>query len=138
MANYIIKHTDPANGSFLVQDDQVDGTQRPWDASLYVNPFSAQTALASNSSLVITGRGNTDYGELVQNNLIWLMEHFAYATRPLTPAQGQIWYKNVNFVDVSFPTDPTLAGLYVWDGSAWGPILSAVGGIVNMAGARRS
>jgi hypothetical protein len=135
MANYLIKHTDPANGSFLVPDNQIDGTQQPWSAALYVNPVSSVTALSSNSSIVIPGRGITDYGELLANGVIQAMEHFAYKTRPLTPAQGQIWYKNANFVDVSFPLDPTLAGLYVWNGTTWDPILSAIGGIVNMAGA---
>jgi hypothetical protein len=136
MANYLIKHTDPANGSFLVQDDQIDGTNMPWDAALYVNPVSSLTALTSNSSLVIPGRGITDYGELIANDLIHAMEHFAYRSRPLTPAQGQIWYKNVNYTDPNFPTDPILAGLFVWNGIAWDPLLSAVGGVVNLAGAR--
>ena len=85
MSNYVIKRSDPANGSFIVQSDQVDGTSRPWNAALYVNPVSSLTALTSNSSLVLAGRGITDYGELVLNNLIYLMEHFAYKSRPLTP-----------------------------------------------------
>lgn len=137
MSNYVIKRSDPANGSFIVQSDQIDGTTRPWNAALYTNPVSALTALSSNSSLVIAGRGITDYGELVQNNLQYLMENFAYKTRPLTPSQGQIWYKNADFTDPSFPSDPTTAGLFVWNGTAWSPILAAnIIGNVELGGAR--
>jgi hypothetical protein len=136
MSNYVIKRSDPANGSFLVQSDQIDGTTRPWSAGLYVNPVSGLTALSSNSSLVLAGRGITDYGELVQNDLVYLMEHFAYKSRPLTPVQGQIWYKNANYTDPSFPSDPTVAGLFVYSGTAWTPVLAAnIFGNVDLGGA---
>lgn len=136
MSNYVLKRSDPANGSFIVQSDQIDGTVRPWSAALYVNPVTSLTALSSNSSLVMAGLGITDYGELVQNNLIYLMEHFAYKSRPLTPMQGQIWYKNAAFTDPSYPSDPSTPGLYLWNGTSWGSILYVTSGLLDLSGAK--
>jgi hypothetical protein len=139
MSNYVIKRTDPANGSFVVQSDQINGTTRPGNAAFYTNPSTGLTALASNTSLVIAGRGITDYGELVQNNLVYLTENFAGPTRPLTPLQGQIWYKNTAVVDAGHPTDPTNVGLYVWSGAIWSPVLAAnATGIIDLNGAKIS
>lgn len=133
---YTIQYSDPANGSFQVPSDSINGTTYPWNAGLYTNPVSGLSAVTSNTSLVLAGRGITDYGELVQNNLVYLMEHFAYQTRPLTPVQGQIWYKNASYADPSFPSDPTTEGLYIYDGVNWSPILMAVGGNIDMGGAK--
>lgn len=125
MSAYTIKHTDPARGSFAVSSDQIDGTMRPWDAALYTNPVSSLTAVSSNSSLVFAGLGITNYGELIQNNFLYLMEHFSYRSRPLTPSQGQIWYKNADYTDPAYPSDPVSAGLYVYNGMEWTPIFAA-------------
>lgn len=136
MTNYVFKHSDPASGSFLVQADQIDGTSRPGNAALYTNPVSGLTAVSASTSLVLGGQGIVDYGEMMQNNLIYMMEHFAFATRPLTPVQGQIWYKNAAGSDPSYPSDPSAVGLYLWNGSIWAPIITGATGALDMGGAR--
>ena len=42
------------------------------------------------------GRKVNSYGEIQQDNLLWLMEHFAGATAPNNPVIGQIWYNSTS------------------------------------------
>lgn len=139
MANYIFKRTDPANTSFVVQPYTVNGPATPAASTLYSNPLSGLSAVVANTSLVLAGKGVPEYGELVQNNLIYLMESFAGPTRPRNVLQGQIWYKNTSIADPSFPSDPVDLGLYIWSGTVWTPIVTSAGGgggNLDMGGSR--
>jgi len=128
MSNYIFKRTDPTNEPIVVQPYTVNGPSTPTSSTLYTNSLSGLSAVVESTSLVLTGKGVPEYGEFVQGNLIYLMEHFASPIRPRNLLQGQIWYKNTAGANPSFPSDPTTVGLYLWSGTAWTPIVLNSGG----------
>jgi hypothetical protein len=66
-----------------------------------------KTTDTSTTSLVLTGKGLSNYGMYQQQNFIRLLEHFASSIAPLHPTVGQMWYN----------TDTKLE--YFWDGSKW-------------------
>lgn len=118
MSDYIFRYTDntPAN-TFLVRPYTVNGPMSPSENTPFNNGTVAATSITT--PLVLTGKGVTDYGALVQNNLVYLAENFSNPTRPRPPLSGMLWYKNEDFTDPEYPADPPLKGLYVWDGAAW-------------------
>lgn len=67
---YVINKTD---SSFLVTvaDGAVDNTT---------------------TSVSLIGRGAVNYGELMAENLVHLLENFAYSSPPTSPLVGQLWY----------------------------------------------
>lgn len=48
------------------------------------------------TSLNLVGRNYTGYGEIQNENFIFLLENFAGETAPLRPLSGQIWYNTQN------------------------------------------
>ena len=52
-----------------------------------------QTLNSSSTSLVLTGRGLENYGEIQQENFIRLLENFAKSSAPDNPTIGQLWYQ---------------------------------------------
>jgi hypothetical protein len=46
----------------------------------------------SKTSLQLIGRNYSNYGQLMVDNLVRLVENFANATGPVNPLAGQIWY----------------------------------------------
>ena len=50
------------------------------------------------TSLVLTGKGVSNYGEIQQENFIRLMEHFASNVPPVNPTVGQIWYNTTECI----------------------------------------
>ena len=63
--------TDPAKPSFQIQPGQIN---------------------TSTTSLSLPGQGRVDYGELYNENLVRMLEHFSSPTAPATPTKGQLWY----------------------------------------------
>lgn len=59
------------------------------------------------SSLILFGKNFANYGTAMNENLIHLMENFAYSQPPRSPIQGQLWYNT---------TDKQT---YQWDGVKW-------------------
>lgn len=65
---------------------------------------------STSTSLVLTGKGVPNYGEIQQENFIRLLENFASNTPPINPTIGQLWFKaddNVLYVRV----DPLLSSV---------------------------
>ena len=90
---YDIKYTDFANkGVITVQDNTIN----------------------TDTSLQIPGRFRTDYGEVIGENFLNLLENFAAPNAPSRPVEGQLWYDNSEGVDQ----------LKIYDGTSW---LSASG-----------
>ena len=57
------------------------------------NLLTIQDGIVDNSTaLSLIGRSYTNYGELLADNFVRLMENFANATAPPNPIEGQIWY----------------------------------------------
>lgn len=89
------------------------------------------------TSLQLVGRNYSNYGQIMTDNLVRMLENFAYSSSPSNPLQGQLWYdsstkrlkvytlkpdntyfwKNVGSCTVngSKPTDSTVAGDLWWD-----------------------
>ncbi len=72
------------NREFVIQPYTRNGPQTPTTG---VDP-SAATA---NTTLFLYGKGTPDYGERIQENLIYMLEHFNNPTEPSFPTPGQIW-----------------------------------------------
>jgi hypothetical protein len=58
--------------------------------------------LDTTASLGLIGRNYTGYGEVQNENFIWLLENFAGKSPPGRALAGQIWYDNVNKVLKNF------------------------------------
>jgi hypothetical protein len=80
----------------------------------------AEGAIDTQFDIPLVGQNATNYGDDVATAMVRLLENFAAATPPAygsgrTP--GQLWY------------DTALNRLNVWNGAAWDPIVTDVGGI---------
>lgn len=68
------------------------------------------------SSLQLLGKNYPGYGEIMAENLVWLLENFANETAPDNPLVGQLWYD----------TDADLVKLYKGDAAVtsdgWEPV----------------
>lgn len=67
-----------------------------WTSDGLKAPFvlAAQSIDTGTTSLALTGRGTSNWGERVQENLIRLLENFAGPTSPGNPTIGQLWFKS--------------------------------------------
>ncbi|NJO58813.1 MAG: hypothetical protein HC836_10825 [Richelia sp. RM2_1_2] len=86
-----------------------------------VNDGSVNTTA---SSIGLIGRGVTNYGEIMAENLVWMVENFANSTAPANPLNGQIWFNS------------TQKKLYVRSDGAWkliGAVSVAASGPVGAA-----
>jgi hypothetical protein len=89
MANYLINYTDPGKTPIQLSPYTSNGPDSPSSTTpLY------GTSIVADTSLVLLGKGFTDYGERLQEDMLHLLEHFAFPTEPAYPIEGQIWYKN--------------------------------------------
>ena len=99
----------------------------------------------TSTSVGLVGRNYVGYGEIQNENFIFLTENFANNTAPTRPLTGQVWYNTSNgllnvyngtgwmtvgsaTVSTSAPTTPALGNLwltpngnilYTWNGTAW-------------------
>jgi hypothetical protein len=48
------------------------------------------------TDLIFYGKSHTDYGEVLWNDFLHLMENFCNSSEPLKPIEGQLWYDNGN------------------------------------------
>ena len=49
-----------------------------------------------NSSLYLIGQGIPDYGAMIAQDFVWMMEHFSKSSPPVHPLVGQQWHDRVN------------------------------------------
>lgn len=119
MSDYVFKYTNTPSSSFVVKPYTVNGPMTPTVTTPYVNAVSGVHAIAINTPLVLVGKGITDYGQVVQNNLLYLAENFCSPTPPIPPMVGMVWYKSDNSSPPAGSTYPAAKGLYVWNGTEW-------------------
>ena len=86
-----------------------------YDGSTFIT-IPDQTLNTQASSIEFPGRGLQQYGTAINQDLLWIMQHFSRATQPDNPIRGQIWY------------DITGNVLKLYDGSSWVPSGSMVSG----------
>ncbi|MGZ8924301.1 MAG: beta strand repeat-containing protein [Nitrososphaeraceae archaeon] len=87
--DYIINKTDPINGTFTIKPYTTNGPNVP-NAAV---PLESH-AVSANTSLILLGKGMYQFGEIIAENFVHMLEHFASPIQPAYPIQGQIWYKN--------------------------------------------
>jgi hypothetical protein len=56
----------------------------------------ANSTVDTSTNIGLVGQGYNGYGEVVAEDLLHMMEHFASATAPSKPVEGQIWYDSAN------------------------------------------
>jgi hypothetical protein len=85
-----------------------------------INKFSGEQlvvledgTLDTSTSLGLLGRNYTGYGEVQNENFVFLLENFANEDPPSRPLTGQAWYNT------------TIGSLNVYNGTAWTPVGSA-------------
>jgi len=103
---FTINFTDPTlpgKVKFQIQPNTSDGPIYPTSDT----PDSSATTI--NTSLVLPGMGLVQYGQRVNNDLVYLLENFAGGTPPTNPTIGQQWYK--------YTADAKI--MCVWDGNSW-------------------
>lgn len=67
----------------------------------------ADRTLDTSSSIKLLGRNYPGYGEIMAENMVQMLEHFANKTKPENPLRGQVYYNT--------DTDT----LFVYDGEDW-------------------
>jgi microcystin-dependent protein len=85
---YQINFTDSVNKGSIQVDDNTVNTE---------------------TSLSLPGRNKSDYGQIVLENLLHILENFANNNPPRNPVEGQLWYDTTVGVDQ----------LKVYDGAQW-------------------
>lgn len=68
-----------------------------------------ENTLNTETSLGLPGRNLADYGNVVLENFLHLLENFANNNSPQNPVEGQLWYDNTDGVDQ----------LKIYDGAQW-------------------
>lgn len=63
--------------------------------------------LDTTTSLGLLGRNYSGYGEIQNENFVFLLENFANGTSPSNPISGQLWYNS------------TTGSLNIYDGDSW-------------------
>ena len=74
------------------------------------------------TSLAFLGKNYAGYGQVIDQNFLYLLENFASTTSPTAPLQGQLWfdtvnlklklydgsnYKSISFTEITSGTQPT-------------------------------
>jgi microcystin-dependent protein len=89
MADYNVRFTDNVNkGSITVEENSIN---------------------TDDTSLQLPGQNLANYGQVVNENFLHLLESFANNTSPSNPVEGQLWYDTTAGVDQ----------LKVYDGTNW-------------------
>lgn len=90
MANqsYTLQFTDPTR-TIEVPPLTINGPVSPSSNEVYPNSSGSATSIG------LIGRGEPNYGQVILNNLLQMLEHFSYPTAPVNPTIGQLWHDNV-------------------------------------------
>lgn len=89
--------------------DFTDGTKAPITVS--------NSNVDTTTSIGLVGQGYNNYGEIIAEDLLHILENFASGSAPTKPVEGQIWYKNDN--NTLYYFDDTVA-----NGGNWKPLAS--------------
>lgn len=114
--HYYIKFTDGNLPELEIRDDTINGPKAPTSYEVPSVPYAG-----AGTSLTLYGRGCFDYGELIQQNLVSLLENFAGGVSPAYPIQGQMWLKTRQPTVTELAqtghghasSDPQAVGLYI-------------------------
>lgn len=80
--------------------------------SFEIAPYTVDDGTTmGHTSLTLPGRGVLNYGEILTENLIHILENFANDTPPPHPTEGQVWYDNSAIIN--------RPQLMIYNGSSW-------------------
>mgnify|MGYP001241598011 CR=1 FL=1 len=94
---YDIRYTDPNKGTITVEDQSIN----------------------EETTIGFPGRRSLEYGTVVSENFLRLLENFANNSEPERPVEGQLWYDTTDGVNQ----------LKIYDGTTW----AAAGGLKKSA-----
>lgn len=135
---YTFNFTDTTKTKFTVSPYTTNGTLSPSDGTLL------STSVVASTSLKLYGKGMQEYGEGIEQNLIYMLENFADDTAPVHPIEGQLWYQILGS-----PLDLSLVELKIFNNNSgdndpdistnWDNVLLSTGtspmsGILDMGG----
>lgn len=109
---YTFEFTDTSKTPFDVFPYTANGPVSPSNTTLI------DQAVSANTTLKLYGKGMPDYGEGIEQDLIYMLENFANGTAPNFPIEGQIWYNNVGTLG------PELS---IYNAATWDAIILATG-----------
>ena len=60
-------------------------------------PITIQNgATDSSTSLTLVGKNYPNYGQIIEQDLIYLMQNFAGSAQPVNPVTGQLWWSTTS------------------------------------------
>lgn len=68
--------------------DFTNGTKAPITVS--------NSNVDTSTSIGLVGQGFNNYGEIIAEDLLHMLEHFANGSAPTKPVEGQIWYNSIS------------------------------------------
>lgn len=86
--SYTLQFTDPTK-TVVVPPLTINGPLLPSTTETYPNSSGSSTSIG------LVGRGEPNYGRVILNNLLQMLEHFSYPTSPTNPVIGQLWHNSV-------------------------------------------
>jgi len=111
---YTFYFSDTAKSSFDLHAYTANGPISPSNGTLIPQ------AVAQTTTLKLYGKGMKNYGEGVEQNLIYILENFANSIEPVNAIEGQQWYKN------------STSELFINNGSTWDGIILS-NGVTSMS-----
>lgn len=66
----------------------------------------------SSTSLTLLGRGTPNYGQLIAENFVYLLENFSGPNEPTNPIIGQIWFQTTDNTDPLNPINKYVAKVF--------------------------
>jgi len=86
---YTFFYSDTTKPEFSVYPYTTNGPTSPSD------PIFIDHAVAATTTLKLYGKGMQDYGQGIEQDLIYMLENFAAGTEPGSAIEGQLWYNNI-------------------------------------------
>jgi len=113
---YIFYFSDTSKVDFSLYPYTANGPVSPSDGTLI------DRAVAQNTTLKLYGKGMQDYGEGIEQNMIYMLENFANLTAPVNPIEGQLWYKNAATGSPEIGPE-----LFIYNGATWDAAILSTG-----------
>ncbi len=93
----------PGKDDIVIQSYHTDGPATPINPALNGGQYNS---IFSSTSLLLYGKGVPNYGQHIQNDILYMLENFAGPTAPVNATVGQQWFDTTtNSMLVFSPTN---------------------------------